>query len=141
MSFIKNGYHSSCILSNELADITAKDAMQNGIEDKTNPTKSEIYTIINKAIMNKWQQYWDQPPNGIYTGRAYHHVQPKVKKDTIMYSSNRLNDKVYSILRLGHSRLGLHCAWVKYGICTRCPDDSFEDGMHVQQIITNTRGL
>ena len=36
------------IPSNELADITAKDAMQNGIEDKTKPAKSEVYTIINK---------------------------------------------------------------------------------------------
>ena len=50
------------IPGNELAGITAKDAMQNGIEDKTKPAKSKIYTVINKAIMNKWQQYWDHPP-------------------------------------------------------------------------------
>ena len=31
------------IPGNELADITAKDAMQNGTEDKTKPAKSEIY--------------------------------------------------------------------------------------------------
>ena len=48
-----------------------------------------------------------------------------------MYSSNWLYDKVYTRLRIGHSRLGLNCAWVKDGICTRCSDDSFEDDMYV----------
>ena len=70
------------IPGNEMADITAKDAMQNGIEDKTKPAKSEIYTVIHKAIMYKWQQYWGHPQNGIYSGIAYHHVNPKVKKRT-----------------------------------------------------------
>ena len=45
----------------------------------------------------------------------------------ILFSSNRPYDKVYTKLRLGHSRLGLHCAY-KGWICTRCSD--FEDGMH-----------
>ena len=41
------------IPGNEMTDITAKDAMQDGIEDKTKPSKSEIYTVIHKVIMNK----------------------------------------------------------------------------------------
>lgn len=116
---------------NELADLTAKNAMLDGFKDKTKPAKSEIYSVINKTIISKWQQQWDHPPSGIYKGRAYYHLQRNVKKDVVMYSSNRLHDKVYTRLRFGHSRLGFHCRWEKEGICRQCDDQSFEDDHHV----------
>ena len=119
------------IEGNELADFTAKKAMQDGIKDKTKPAKNEIYSVINKAIMTKWQQQWDHPPSGKYKGRHYYHLQRKVKKDVIMYSPNRLHDKVYTRLRFGHSRLGFHCPWAKEGICSQCDDQSFETDHHV----------
>ena len=50
------------IKGNEFADFTAKKAMNDGIKDNTKPAKSEIYSVINKAIMKKWQQQWDPPP-------------------------------------------------------------------------------
>ena len=49
------------IAGNEMADFTAKNAMINGVEDKTRPAKTEIYSVINKAIMTKWQQQFDHP--------------------------------------------------------------------------------
>ena len=119
------------IPGNEIADVAAKDAMTNGIQDNTRPTKFEIYPVINAAIMSKWQKEWDHPPNGRYTGRAYHSVQPKVKKDTIMYSDNRVHDKAYTRLRLGHSKLGFHCVWEKEGICKRCDGNSFLTDEHI----------
>ena len=105
---------------NEMADFIAKNAMINGIEDKTRPAKTEIYSVINKAIMTKWQQQFDHPlpdKKGVihYKDRQYYHLQRNVKKDVVMYSSERLHDRVYTRLRLGHSRLGLHCKWGKRG--------------------------
>ena len=121
---------------NEIADFTAKKAMINGAEDKTRPAKTEIYSVINKAIMTKWQQQFDHPlpdKKGTrhYKGRQYYQLQRNVKKDAVMYISDRLHDKVYTRLRLGHSRLGLHCKWEKEGICKQCDDQSFEDDLHV----------
>ena len=57
--------HIEWIPGNEMASITAKYAVQNGIEDKTKPAKSEIYTVIHKD-KNKWQQYCDRPQT-VYT--------------------------------------------------------------------------
>ena len=124
------------IEGNEMADFTAKNAMINGAEDKTRPAKTEIYSVINKAIMSKWQQQFDHPPpdkKGVthYKGRHYYHLQRNVKKDVVMYSSDRLHDRVYTRLRFGHSRLGLQCKWEKEGICKQCDDQLFEDDLHV----------
>ena len=106
------------IAGNEMADFTAKNAMINGVEDKTRPAKTKIYSVINKAIMTKWQQQFDHPlPDKKsvqhYKGRHYYHLQRNVKKDAVMYSPDRLHDKVYTRLRLGYSRLGMHCKWDK----------------------------
>ena len=84
--------------------------------------KTEIYSVINKTITSKWPQQWDHPPCGTYKGRAYYHLQRNVKKDVVMYSSNRQHDKVYTRLRFGHSRQGFHCRWEKEGICRQCDD-------------------
>ena len=124
------------IEGNEMADFTAKNTMINGAEDKTRPAKTEIYSVINKAIMSKWQQQFDHPPpdkKGVihYKGRHYYHLQRNVKKDVVMYSLDRLHDRVYTRLRFGHSRLGLQCKWEKEGICKQCDDQSFEDDLHV----------
>ena len=43
--------------------------------DITLPTRTEIYPLINDAIMSKRQQQWNRTP----TGRENQYIQPNVR--------------------------------------------------------------
>ena len=82
--------------------------MTTGSPDHTIPSKSEIYPLINEAIMKKWQQQW----NNTLTGHIYQSIQPNIQRRARQYSSNRKIDVIFTKLRLGHNGFKHHRKYV-----------------------------
>ncbi|MCG8049253.1 MAG: reverse transcriptase domain-containing protein, partial [Candidatus Thiodiazotropha endolucinida] len=89
------------IPGNEAADQIAKLALYWGPKEGTLPSKREIYTVIETAIIKKWQEAWDKNPSN--TGKHYKILQPTVSKHAQQHSSDRKLDVVLSRLRFNHT--------------------------------------
>ena len=104
------------IRGNDQADSAAKDATNQVIVDMTLPA-TDLKRKINKFITNKWQTSWDAE-----TDNQLQKIQPNVKAPRKRECKCRMDERIMSRLRMGHTRL-THSFLMKREprpLCNRC---------------------
>ena len=104
------------IRGNDQMDSAAKDATNQVIVDMTLPA-TDLKRKINKFITNKWQTSWDGE-----TDNQLQKIQPDVKAPRKRECKCRMDERIMSRLRMGHTRL-THSFLMKREprpLCNRC---------------------
>lgn len=91
---------------NERADQLAKSSLSKPYVDFEDiyPVPKDIYTAVNKAIYEQWQNDWDRGN----TARHMHSSCPKVIKHAKIRRQNRRDEVILTRLRLGHCGLNAY---------------------------------
>ena len=91
------------IQGNEMVDTLAKEAlMLDTVNYVTLKTIPEINKLIEKRMLEEWQNVWDSSRRG----RFYHKIQPIVTNDVKFSDINKLKQTSITRLRFGKCKLG-----------------------------------
>ena len=108
------------IAGNELEDTLADIANQKPyIELEVNLELQEAYSLVDKHILDLWQQKW----NTCATGSFYRHLVPKVSNNIKYTNAARRKDMVITRLQLGKCKLNSYLYTInrhRDGLCSIC---------------------
>ena len=109
------------IIGNEKADSLAKQASNQPCLDNTSQySQAEIYTIIDKELLKIWQLYYDDLTNI----KHYKSIEPKVSFQIKFTSKNKIKERLITRLRLGTAYTNRYLYKIKKhpsGLCDHCP--------------------